>query len=319
MISLQHGSSAKNGFHGFNGIRNGVKNAEKISHSLALQVLLEKIDQRTYPETIREEIPAIISHWLQSTNEPPLLVGKKEASAWAKLLKSEFGAGTAKKFPVIDYTVVPFPPPKKARFTFIDLFAGIGGFRVALQKMGGKCVFSSDWDKNAKTTYYENYGEVPFGDIRRLSSEKLYSGRVDLVCGGFPCQPFSIAGVSKKLSLGRKHGFEDENQGILFFEVAKIIKRHRPKAFILENVKHLLRHDKGNTFRSILHVLEKELGYHVHSNVIDAKNFVPQHRERVFIVTGKQIGRAHSELQSLREISYAVFCLKKKNSECLIW
>lgn len=284
MISLQHASSARNGFHGSNGIRNGVKNAEKISHSLALQVLLERIDQGTFPVPIREEIPAIVSHWLQSTNEPPLLVGKKEASAWVKLLKSEFCAGTAKKIPVIDYTAVPFPPPKKAKFTFIDLFAGIGGFRVALQKLGGKCVFSSDWDKNAKTTYYENYGEVPFGDIRRLSSEKLYSGKVDLVCGGFPCQPFSIAGVSKKLSLGRKHGFEDENQGVLFFEVAKIIKRHRPKAFILENVKHLLRHDKGNTFRSILHVLEKELGYHVHSNVIDAKNFVPQHRERVFIV-----------------------------------
>jgi DNA (cytosine-5)-methyltransferase 1 len=284
MIFFQHSGSAKNGLHSSNGTGSGAKALKRISHRHALQTLLEKIDHGKYPEPIREEIPAIVSHWLQSPNEPPLLVGKKEASVWAKLLKSEFGSGTAKEIPDIDYAGVPFPTAKKTRFTFIDLFAGIGGFRVALQKMGGKCVFSSDWDKNAKTTYYENYGEVPFGDIRRLSSEKLYSGKVDVVCGGFPCQPFSIAGVSKKLSLGRKHGFQDENQGVLFFEVAKIIKRHRPRAFILENVKHLLRHDKGNTFRSILYVLEKELGYHVHSNVIDAKNFVPQHRERVFIV-----------------------------------
>jgi DNA (cytosine-5)-methyltransferase 1 len=255
-----------------------------ISHRQALELLLANIQHQRYPSRIQEELPAIVSHWLQSPGQAPILLRKKEAAEWAKILQREFSMGAKKSLPKIDFIEVPFPPPSKAKFTFIDLFAGIGGFRVALQKMGGKCVFSSDWDKNAKTTYYENYGEVPFGDIRRLSSEKLCAGKVDLVCGGFPCQPFSIAGVSKKLSLGRKHGFEDESQGVLFFEVAKIIKRHRPKAFILENVKHLLRHDKGNTFRSILHVLEKELGYDVCHNVIDARNFVPQHRERVFIV-----------------------------------
>jgi len=255
-----------------------------ISHRQALELLLANIQSQRYSLHIQDELPAIVSHWLQCPGEAPILLSKREAVEWGKILQRQFGIVTRKSPPKIDFTEVPFPPPSKAKFTFIDLFAGIGGFRVALQKMGGKCVFSSDWDKNAKATYYENYGEVPFGDIRRLSSEKLYTGKVDLVCGGFPCQPFSIAGVSKKLSLGRKHGFEDENQGVLFFEVAKIIKRHRPKAFILENVKHLLRHDKGNTFRSILHVLEKELGYDVCHNVIDARNFVPQHRERVFIV-----------------------------------
>lgn len=283
MISLRQSGSGKNGLHDSIGVKEGERARNSITHDHALQLLKQKIDAEKYPVPIREELPAIISHWLQSTDEPPILLGKKEGSEWAMILFKELGLDI-KRLPKGFFDEVPFQPPKKSKFTFIDLFAGIGGFRVALQKMGGKCVFSSDWDKNAKTTYYENYGEVPFGDIRRLSSKKLYSGKVDLVCGGFPCQPFSIAGVSKKLSLGRKHGFEDENQGVLFFEVAKIIKRHRPKAFILENVKHLLRHDKGNTFRSILHVLEKELGYHVHTNVIDAKNFVPQHRERVFIV-----------------------------------
>ena len=280
MIFICPDEGPKTGSHCVNG--KGYRTV--ISHRQALELLLASIQTQRYSSHIQDELPAIVSHWLQSPGEAPILLGKREAAEWGKILQRQFGMVTRKSPPKIDFTEVPFPPPSKTKFTFIDLFAGIGGFRVALQKMGGKCVFSSDWDKNAKTTYYENYGEVPFGDIRRLSSEKLYTGKVDLVCGGFPCQPFSIAGVSKKLSLGRKHGFEDENQGVLFFEVAKIIKRHRPKAFILENVKHLLRHDKGNTFRSILHVLEKELGYDVHHNVIDARNFVPQHRERVFIV-----------------------------------
>ena len=281
MISLRQNGSPEAGVQLLNGNRSGAG----VPHREALEIILGNIQTERYPAPIREELPAIVSHWLQSPEESPILLVKRDAAEWVKILTGAKGRIKGRQsVPKISFGDVPFPPPTKARFTFIDLFAGIGGFRVALQKMGGKCVFSSDWDKNAKATYYENYGEVPFGDIRRLSSEKLYTGKVDLVCGGFPCQPFSIAGVSKKLSLGRKHGFEDENQGILFFEVAKIIKRHRPTAFILENVKHLLRHDKGNTFRSILHVLEKELGYNVHHNVIDAKNFVPQHRERVFIV-----------------------------------
>lgn len=176
---------------------------------------------------------------------------------------------------------VPFPPPENPSFTFIDLFAGIGGFRLAMQKNNGKCVFSSEWDKFAKKTYEANYGEVPFGDITKIHEDDIPDH--DLLCAGFPCQPFSIAGVSKKNSLGRKHGFEDETQGTLFFDVKRIIEAKRPKAFLLENVKNLVSHDKGNTFRVITETLEK-LEYSITYKVLDGKHFVPQHRERIFIV-----------------------------------
>lgn len=179
---------------------------------------------------------------------------------------------------------VPFIGPNgSATFTFIDLFAGIGGFRMAMQKNGGKCVFSSEWDKFAQETYKANYGERPFGDITKEETKRHIPKHFDVLCGGFPCQPFSIAGVSKKISLGRKHGFEDEKQGNLFFHVAEIIERHRPKAFFLENVKNLVSHDKGNTFKVIKQTLEG-LGYSFDHRVLDAKYFVPQHRERTLMV-----------------------------------
>lgn len=179
---------------------------------------------------------------------------------------------------------VPFIGPNgNATFTFIDLFAGIGGFRMALQNLGGKCVFSSEWDKFAQETYKANYGERPFGDITKEETKKHIPKHFDILCGGFPCQPFSIAGVTKKISLGRKHGFEDEKQGNLFFHVAEIIKRHRPKAFFLENVKNLVSHDKGNTFKVIKQTLE-DLGYSFDHRVLDGKHFVPQHRERTIMV-----------------------------------
>lgn len=178
---------------------------------------------------------------------------------------------------------VPFPKPANPQFTFIDLFAGIGGFRIAMQRLQGECVFSSEWDKMAQRTYYANFGEIPFGDITKEETQKWIPGKFDILCGGFPCQPFSIAGVSKKLSLGRKHGFEDERQGNLFFEVAEIIDRHRPKAFFLENVKNLVSHDKGNTFKVIRNTL-LDLGYSFHYKVLDGKHYVPQHRERTFMV-----------------------------------
>jgi DNA (cytosine-5)-methyltransferase 1 len=176
---------------------------------------------------------------------------------------------------------VPFPPKSKSKFTFIDLFAGIGGIRIAYQNAGGKCVFSSEWNKFSKITYEANFGEVPFGDITKI--DEKYIPDHDVLLGGFPCQPFSIAGVSKKNSLGRKHGFLDETQGTLFFDVARIISEKRPKAFMLENVKNLLSHDKGRTFRIICKTLE-ELNYSIHYEVIDGKHFVPQHRERIIIV-----------------------------------
>ncbi len=180
---------------------------------------------------------------------------------------------------------VPFPSPEPGteRFKFIDLFAGIGGFRLALQNLGGLCIYSSEYDKYAQQTYFANFGETPFGDITKEETKAYIPKNFDLLCGGFPCQPFSIAGVSKKNSLGRKHGFDDEKQGNLFFHVAQIIQEHRPKAFFLENVKNLVSHDKGNTFKVIKDTL-LELGYSFDFKVINGKHFVPQHRERTFMV-----------------------------------
>ena len=176
---------------------------------------------------------------------------------------------------------VPFPPKTKPKFKFIDLFAGIGGIRLAYQNLGGKCVFTSEWNNFAKKTYEANFGEVPFGDITKISENQIPDH--DVLLAGFPCQPFSIAGVSKKNALGRKHGFLDETQGTLFFDIARILKHKKPKAFMLENVKNLISHDKGNTFKVIEHTLD-ELGYSIYYRVLDGKHFVPQHRERIIIV-----------------------------------
>lgn len=182
-----------------------------------------------------------------------------------------------------DFFEVPFPSPRQAKFSFIDLFAGIGGFRQAMQAQGGVCVFSSEWNKFSRTTYIANYGDIPFGDITKESVKRYIPKQFDILCAGFPCQPFSIAGVSKKKSLGRETGFKDKTQGTLFFDVADIISRHRPKAFFLENVKNLVSHDKGNTFRVIRETLE-ELRYSLHYLVMDGQAYVPQHRERIMLV-----------------------------------
>jgi DNA (cytosine-5)-methyltransferase 1 len=176
---------------------------------------------------------------------------------------------------------IPFPPEQDPTFKFIDLFAGIGGIRLAYQNIGGKCVFTSEWDYYSKKTYELNFGEVPFGDITKISENEIPDH--DILLAGFPCQPFSIAGVSKKNSLGRAHGFLDKTQGTLFFDVARIIECKMPKAFMLENVKNLISHDKGKTFKIIIETL-KELDYSIHFKVLDGKHFVPQHRERIIIV-----------------------------------
>lgn len=176
-------------------------------------------------------------------------------------------------------------------FTFIDLFAGIGGIRIAFESVGGKCVFSSEYDKFAQQTYRAFFGETPdFSDIMAVDPSgditKLDPSLVpdhDILTGGFPCQPFSIAGVSKKNSLGRPHGFDDPTQGTLFFNVKGIINEKRPKAFLLENVKNLKNHDKGYTYKVIEKTL-KDLNYTIFSNIIDAQYWVPQHRERIYIV-----------------------------------
>ncbi len=176
------------------------------------------------------------------------------------------------------------PPKSDADFTFIDLFAGIGGIRLAFQKAGGHCVFTSEWNKYAVMTYSDNFTidhEIA-GDVTKINEDDIPDH--DVLLAGFPCQPFSIAGVSKKNALGRQHGFLDETQGTLFFDVARIIKAKRPKAILLENVKNLMSHDKGRTFAIIKNTLEQDLGYKIFPRVIDAKGFVPQHRERIYIV-----------------------------------
>lgn len=169
----------------------------------------------------------------------------------------------------------------KPQFTFIDLFAGIGGMRLAYENAGGKCVYSNEWNKYSQQTYYANFGEQPEGDITKVDAKTIPDH--DVLVAGFPCQPFSIAGVSKKVSMGRKTGFEDKTQGTLFFDVCRILKEKRPKAFMLENVKNLKSHDKGRTFETILESLD-ELKYKVFYAVLDGQDFVPQHRERIIIV-----------------------------------
>ncbi|WP_372698247.1 DNA (cytosine-5-)-methyltransferase [Arthrobacter sp. JSM 101049] len=180
------------------------------------------------------------------------------------------------------------PAAEDAEFRFIDLFAGIGGIRKGFESHGGRCVFTSEWNDWAKKTYLTNFPDendpehVFIGDIQPLPAAEVADH--DVLLAGFPCQPFSIAGVSKKNALGRAHGFEDATQGTLFFDVARIIDEKRPAAFMLENVKNLRSHDKGRTFAVIMATLEEELGYQVHTKVIDGISFTPQHRERIIIV-----------------------------------
>ena len=263
----------------------------------------EEIDERNnikvYGETSWENQLAVLSHYLHNNGRiegeeskweviyaiREFLEQKKESKE--EEITDEYvtkvaEAPTAHSL-FSDFFNVPFPDPKEPKFTFIDLFAGMGGFRLAMQAQGGKCVFSSEWNKYAQKTYLANFGEMPFGDITKEMTKNYIPRNFDVLCAGFPCQPFSIAGVSKKKSLGRETGFKDKTQGTLFFDVADIISRHRPKAFFLENVKNLMSHDKGNTFKVIKGTLE-ELRYSLHYLVMDGQTYVPQHRERIMIV-----------------------------------
>ena len=164
---------------------------------------------------------------------------------------------------------------------FIDLFAGIGGTRLGYERAGARCVFTSEWDRFAQTTYKANYKDEVHGDINKIETSEIPD--FDILLAGFPCQPFSLAGVSKKISMGRKHGFDDEKQGNLFFEIARILDEKKPKAFMLENVKNILSHDKGNTFATIKKIID-DLGYTFDYKVIDAQLLVPQHRERTYMI-----------------------------------
>ncbi len=222
------------------------------------------------------DVPSPIHAWVEDERR---LEGKTQNDFLLKLL--EESRARKLQIPLFrDQRTIDLANPTLP-FTFIDLFAGIGGLRLGLERVGGTCVFSSEWDKYAQRTYKAWFGETPEGDIRKIRPIEIPDH--DIMAAGFPCQPFSIAGVSKKNSLGREHGFKDQTQGTLFFTLATIIEAKRPAVLVLENVRNLLGHDQGRTWAVIKGTLE-DMQYHVFHQVIDAKHWVPQHRERVFIV-----------------------------------
>lgn len=253
----------------------------------------QKMKIRVYGAESLENQMALITHFFHNQNTLEEIVYKQDAITEVRRLltysfpKTEITdqvAENACQYGLFkDIFNVPYPCSVQPKFTFIDLFAGMGGFRIAMQENGGRCVYSSEWNKFAQKTYFANFGEYPFGDITKEETKRYIPDNFDILCAGFPCQPFSIAGISKKNSLGRATGFLDKTQGTLFFDVAEIIRRKRPKAFFLENVKNLLSHDKGKTFQIIEGTL-KELGYTVYCKVLDGQYFVPQHRERIILV-----------------------------------
>ena len=228
---------------------------------------------------------AIVTHYLHNINNGISKYYKKDALKYIneiveyKLNEENLSlvADDALQQLLFEVENVPFPTPSNYKFKFIDLFAGVGGFRIAMQNLGGKCVFTSEWDKEAQKTYRTNFGEVPFGDITKEETKKFIPDGFDVLCAGFPCQAFSIA--------GKRGGFED-TRGTLFFDVAEIIKRKKPKAIFLENVKGLRNHNGGKTLATILNVLRNDLGYYVpEPQIINAKEFgLPQNRERIYIV-----------------------------------
>ena len=258
----------------------------KVDYKRALGII------SSYPGTFMDvpagELLAVLTHWLQDFPNKAPFMSEIEHKALKAYFENQLGVPSEDI--EITYRGLPFQPAEDPQFRFIDLFAGIGGFRIALQNHGGKCVFSSDWDKFAKVTYQNNHGETPFGDMRLFTGPKITDKKIDelvpdhdILCGGFPCQPFSRAGVSARTSLGKAHGFEDENQGNLFFDIMRIVKVKRPQVLFLENVKNLRSHDQGNTFAVIKKTIE-DLGYKFHDEVIDASTTVPQKRQRCYMV-----------------------------------
>ncbi len=269
----------------------------KSIESIKLSDFPEEIDEqhgvKVYGETSYENMLAILSQYLH--NGEVGQVGNKEeiVSAILEFLERKksvnpnldfepsreyafLAAENPTQYDLFsDFFNVPFPNPKQGQFTLIDLFAGIGGIRLPFNELGYRCVFSSEWDKFAQQTYFSNFGEMPFGDITKESTKKYIPKHFDLLLAGFPCQAFSI--------MGKMKGFEDV-RGTMFFEVATILEQHKPRAILLENVKQLTTHDHGQTFKTILRILD-ELGYHVKWQVLNALDFgLPQKRERVIIV-----------------------------------
>ena len=270
-----------------------------MAKNMKLQAFPEEITEdglKIYGETSYENQMAVLSHYLHN-NEVKVTRKRKEeiiSSVREFLSRKQFRQGLddgdlsddevwkvaedATQYNLFsDFFDVPFPAPENPKFTFIDLFAGIGGFRIAMQNLGGKCVYSSEFDAKAQESYLANYGEMPFGDITKESTKSYIPKKFDILCGGFPCQAFSLA--------GRRLGFKDETRGTLFFEIEAILRKHQPKAFFLENVKGLAIHDKGRTLKTILEHLD-DAGYDVvPPQILNAMDYgVPQHRERIYII-----------------------------------
>ncbi len=284
------------------------------------KILIDEINGNKYKIRLVESVPsnhkkAVITHYLHNIDNGLAKHFEKDALNYLnEHLKSQEGqqnnlslvAENALQQLLFEVNNVPFPTPYGYTFKFIDLFAGIGGFRIALQSLGGKCVFTSEWDSEAQRTYRANFGEVPFGDITKEQTKKFIPDDFDVLCAGFPCQAFSIA--------GKRGGFED-TRGTLFFDVAEIIKRKQPKAFFLENVKGLRNHDKGKTLDTILNVLRNDLNYFVpEPKIVNAKDFgVPQNRERIYIVGfRKDIGVKHFEYPKPLNIDVKFSDVKEK-------
>lgn len=272
------------------------KNTKKISLVDFPEEVDEKNHVKIYGETSYENQIAVLSHYIHNNREVESKEHKIEiiSSIREFISRKQFRqniiseemtdeeiwnvAESPLQYGLFDdFYNVPFPAPQNPKFTFIDLFAGIGGFRIAFQNLGGKCVYSSEFDAKAQETYLANYGEMPFGDITKESTKSYIPKDFDVLCGGFPCQAFSLA--------GRRLGFKDETRGTLFFEIEDILKKHQPKAFFLENVKGLVCHNGGKTLKTILEHLDNA-GYNVvPPQILNAMDYgVPQHRERIYIV-----------------------------------
>lgn len=290
-----------------------------IDYTEAFQLLLADFLSAESPACEEQEAHALVTHWLQSPERPAIYGGKNLSERWQRLLvafrRAQEGKIKQSKNSEISKIKdaklkirndIAFPPPRNYDFTFVDLFAGIGGFRLALQKealdsnyyrkygvqgANGKCVFSSEIEKRAKDTYFQNYGEYPFGNIRQFTAPSVPDEKIDehipdhdVLAAGFPCQPFSRAGVSARNALDQEHGFACKTKGTLFYDIARIANAKRPKVLFLENVKNIVTHKNGQTFKIIKHTIENELGYSFSHAVLNSSSIVPQRRERCYMV-----------------------------------
>lgn len=287
-----------------------------------IEPLLAPLAEKYIPEG--SDIRAVIHHWVHAIANGERFVGVagKEAKNKAiSLLKESSLFTDTNKFKADLYKEINFPPNSDSKFRFIDLFAGIGGFRLALQSVGGTCCFSSEWDKAAQKTYFDNYGELPFGDITAFTNENISDKELDklipdheVLAGGFPCQPFSHAGVSARTAVGKEHGFKCDTQGTLFFDIMRIASVKKPKVLFLENVRNIERHENGKTF-SIIKKSIDEIGYDFEYEIIDASTLVPQRRVRCYMVCFRKDLKVDFEFPSFEGKPKALKTILEKKAD----